>query len=427
MGLRSIINMTKRKVKNVLGASSASARQTLKNAGKNAFEKADPFNRKINKNDVTDTGVESLRLGYTTVKKAKNTVKTAARGIKTVQSGVKTTANATKVIVKKVYRTAVNTVKAAVFVTKTTVNVVIHVAAALTNPLVWIIIAAALFFFVIINGVIIILFGSDLSTREAYMNAAGLGDVSDAYNNGLALFQSAIDSRKAEYDALIDALYYNGADLTNSDLVYMVRTIYGEPVNSTTYMTDLASDGYKGTLHNAWSFQLDPTDALAIAYVYLEMQQNADHGTEADIYDVTYTQEVFDEILNICVQFAEEVHGNYTCPNENCTTIQVDNPEWQDACDRSNEAAVNYNAALAAGDQSGMDYWGAIYVAATQRRDSLPSKIDQQVCEHQHDLHSIGLSFLTADDIMNALQFTDKDKEWFKYTKAGLRSETATE
>ena len=33
------------------------------------LEKVNPLNKKIDKNDTTDTGVESLRLGYRTAKK----------------------------------------------------------------------------------------------------------------------------------------------------------------------------------------------------------------------------------------------------------------------------------------------------------------------------------------------------------------------
>ena len=407
-------------------APSAAVRSAVKNGAKGVMQKINPLDQKIDQNDTSETGVESLRLGYTTIKSAKNTVKSAKSGIKTAKTGVKTTAEAAKYAVKTVYRTSVRAVKAAAFAVRTTVTVMVHIAAALTNPVVWIIIAAAFIFLILVNGITILLFGGDTSTRDAYMNAAGLSDTSNEYSNGLAYFQKATEDRKAEYDALIDALSYNSADLPNSDLVYMGRVIYGDPDVQTTYTNDFATDAYKTTLHNAWGFQLDSLDALAIAYVYLEKKQNTDHGTEANIYNVTYTQDVFDEILGICVQFAEQVHENKTCPNANCTTVQVENPEWRSASDEAEEAEQKYNEAVAAKDEEQMEYWKEIYDNAVETRDSLPEQIDQPSCDHLHDLHSIGVIFLTADDVMNALQFTTKDKEWVKYTKAGLQSQTTS-
>ena len=441
-------NLTDKVAKEIRGAASG-----FENTAKDIVQKANPLDKKINQNDPSETGVESLRLSYTTIKKAKNTIKTAERGIKTAERGIKTTVRAIKFSVKVAYRAAVYTVRAAAFITKITINTVVQVAAALTNPVVLIVIAAVLILFLLIYGIIIVVFGADTSTRDAYINVAGLGDVSEGYHDGLTYFQNAVEKRKSEYDAMIDALYYDSNDLTNSDLVYMKRTKYGNPTNITTYETGFASDAYKGTLHDAWDLQLDSLDALAIAYVYLEKQQNIDYETEADIYYVTYTQEVFDEILNICVQFIEEEHGNYTCPDENCTI----NEEWNNACsdlrkdiDLVRDAVsdnneyldwMDSNAKALINNPDDTKAYHDLMVDINHFKGSVSNEliewlttnanrvankgtdgIPQYICNHKHCLHSIGLSFLTPEDIMNALEFTDTDKEWVEYTKAGIQN-----
>ena len=461
-------NLTDKVKKEVQNAASG-----FETTAKDIVQKANPLDQKINQNDTSETGIESLRLSYTTIKRAKNTIKSTSQGIKTTSRAAKAayhtaanTVKAAKFSVKAAYRAAQAAyraaqyaVQAAAFIAKVTVNAVVQIAAALTDPVVLAVIAAALVLFLVIYGIIIIIFGADTSTRDAYINAAGLGDVSEGYNDGLTYFQNAVEKRKGEYDAMIDALYYNGNDLTNSDLVYMERTKYGNPPNITTYETGFASDAYKGILHDAWDLQLDPLDALAIAYVYLEKQQNIDYETEADIYNVTYTEEVFDEILNICVQFIEEVHGNYTCPDENCTI----NEAWKSACSdlqtdvemvrnavsdkndvyldwmQSNAQALinNPNDANAYNDLiEDINHFRGIvsnelidWLKANANRvaNKGTNGIPQYICNHKHNLHSIGLSFLTAEDIMNALEFTDTDKEWVEYTKTGIQNNIAKE
>ena len=61
----------------------------IKSTLKNTLSKANPFDKKINKNDVSDTGTETVRLAYRSIKTVKNSVKTTQRNIKTVAEKIK--------------------------------------------------------------------------------------------------------------------------------------------------------------------------------------------------------------------------------------------------------------------------------------------------------------------------------------------------
>ena len=49
------------------------------------------------------------------------------------------------------------------------------------------------------------------------------------------------------------------------------------------------------------------TDAIAIAYVYLQMQENSAHSTVQQIYQIDYTQEVFNQIADHAVWNCQEM------------------------------------------------------------------------------------------------------------------------
>lgn len=103
---------------------------------------------------------------------------------------------------------------------------------------------------------------------------------------------------------LADNLYYDYNDLTHSDLVYMKKTDASS--NNTIYQTGFATDNRKNTLKSAWNFS-DATvrEIIAVAYVYLEKQANTANNTENGIYEVTYTQELFNMLIEKCATFNE--------------------------------------------------------------------------------------------------------------------------
>lgn len=58
-------------------------------------------------------------------------------------------------------------------------------------------------------------------------------------------------------------------------------------------------------------------------------------------------------------------------------------------------------------------------------RDSTPEYITDTSysCEHAHDLHSIGLAFYSAEDVMNALGFSENEKLWVELTVHAFEEE----
>lgn len=62
------------------------------------------------------------------------------------------------------------------------------------------------------------------SNAKAYSSASGLVDVNTQYQTGLEFLRTSIENHQNDFNSLIDSLYYNYDDLTNSNLVYMERT-----------------------------------------------------------------------------------------------------------------------------------------------------------------------------------------------------------
>lgn len=442
--------------------------KTVKSGVKSAVTKANPFDQKINRNDVADSGVESIRLAYSSVKKTKNGIKTVNSTIKTAQRTIKTAGKAAKTTVKIAYKAPVLIIKTTVKAVRMTATVIANIAAALMNPAVIIIITVLLLFLLLILSISVILFGGDTADKSAAIGAVGLVEVDAQYQNALNYFDVAIQSQKDAYYTLIDSLYYNYDDLTHSNLVYLERT--DASGNKITYQTSFATDERKDTLKAAWDFSADDMHGMiAIAYVYLEKQENEAHGTEGGIYEVTYTQEVFDLIAEQCVNFNDTVFAGQSCGTgctrhveehhnpdydaalENTTRLRNAYNEWVDILIPLIEAYNTIRDGRAQAEywnnniQWRIDNWKQVYYDSCYYSNNgwdyasdlnswlsdseanlatVPENIEDvtYICEYQHDLHSIGLWYYSKERIMDVLNFTDNEKEWVNLTEMGFES-----
>ena len=131
-------------------------------------------------------------------------------------------------------------------------------------------------------------------------------NVAEQYQNAVYYFNTAVTNRQNDFNSIIDNMYYDYDNLPESSLVYMKRT---KPTPEVIYEKSFSTDDRKETLKSAWDMTLTITqkEAIAIAYIYLEKQKNEANNTEGGIYHVTYTQEVFDELLTKCVTFSDMV------------------------------------------------------------------------------------------------------------------------
>ncbi|MBD5142325.1 MAG: hypothetical protein HDT22_01765 [Ruminococcus sp.] len=411
--------------KNIFKRIATAPLSVIKSNLKNIASKANPLDKNINKNDVSDSGIESMRFAYTNSKKA---IKTVDRTIKTTQRtirNIKTSRNVINKTGKMIYKTGKFTGKAVIFTVKVAKTIVINVTAALMNPVV-IIIAIFVVILIMVLAMVVLLMGggasANISEQYAYSSAAGLVNVPEQYQNALDFFNTAVANRQEEFNSIIDNMYYDYNNLTESSLVYMERTL-PEPI--VIYDKSFSIDERKATLKSAWDMDLTVTakEAIAIAYVYLEKEKNTENHTEGGIYEVSYTQEVFDLILTKCVTFSNTVYSGQYCPDENCTrhVELVDNPYYYEVLNKVNEAATNYNNSS---DEYWWNYWGQEYEYWSSVLDNTSPTIEEitYICEYQHDLHSIGLAFFTKEDIMNALEFTDNDKQWEELTEKGFEN-----
>lgn len=461
-------DIAKNAAKKVITAPVAMTVQTVKSGVKSAISKANPFDQKINQKDVTDSGVESIRLAYTSVKKAKSSIKTVSNTVKTTQRTIKTAGKAAKTTAKIAYRTPIFVVKTAVKTVRMTATIAANVVAALMNPVAIVIIAMLFLFLFLLMGISAIIFGGDTADKSAVIGAVGLVEVDEQYQAALAYFDAAIQSRKDAYYALIDSLYYNYEDLTHSDLAYLER-INAEG-NKTTYQTSFATGTRKDALKAAWNFtEEDMHGIIAVAYVYLEKLENEAHGTEGGIYEVTYTQEVFDLIAEKCVNFNDTVYAGQSCGTGCTRHVEVQhNPEYDSAAaevehflnaytewvDVLIPLLTTYNTIKDGTAQTAywnnmiqwrIDNWKLVYFDSCYYSNSgwdyaddiyswyinsynymitVPQDIEEvtYICEYQHNLHSIGLWYYSKESIMDALNFTDNEKEWVSLTEMGFES-----
>lgn len=147
------------------------------NTAKSVVSKTNPFDKKINKNDVSDTGVESIRL-------ANSGIKTVKKSIRTTHSTIKTTGTVVKKTGTVIYKTADFTAKSTVAVAKFVENIVVHVVASLMNPIIIIFMGLIILLSLCYSSILIFISGdnTDKSTR---VNAAGLIDIPAQYQSGL--------------------------------------------------------------------------------------------------------------------------------------------------------------------------------------------------------------------------------------------------
>lgn len=437
----------------------------IKSTFKNAVSKANPFDKKINKNDVSDTGTETVKLAYRGAKKGKNSIKAVKRTVRTTKRTIKTVGSAIKGTGTAIYRTTAFTVKSVVTVSKIVGNVAVNTVAFLINPIVIVIIMFVISFVFIFGSILIVISGDD-TDKSARVNAGGLVDVSSQYQTGLGYLNTALENKQNEFNSLIDSLYFDYDNLTYSDLVYLERT---KPAPSTIYQTSFATDERKNSLKSEWSISLTEHELMAIAYVYLETVENTNNGTKYGIYKVAFNQEVFDTIVSKCVAYSDSVYGNQKCPDENCTEHieMLPNPDYvslQEQCDtladayndwgevasalydnsqftNSNAQSAHWNSVVQPVlntwivkynrypvlDNNGYDFLdtlGSEYETAKEQLNNTPPEIEQvtYICEYQHNLHSIGLAFFDKETVMNALNFDDTTKQWVELTEKGFEN-----
>ena len=391
--------------------------RTVKNTVKSTFSKANPFDKKVNKNDVSDTGAESIRLAYTSIKKGKNSIKTVSNSIKTTQRTIKTTGTAIKKTGTFVYKTTAFTAKSTVAVAKFIGNATVHVVASLTNPIIIIFIGLIIVLSLCFGSVLILISGDD-TNKSARVNAVGLINIPEQYQAGFEFLNTSLENHKNDFNSLIDSMYFDYDDLTNSDLVYMERT--DESGRKAIYEKSFATDDRKNALKSEWNVPLTEREFLAIAYVWLENEKNTSNHSEHGIYKISYNQEVFDTIVEKCIVYTNTVYDGQICPDENCTrhVEYVDNPDYYYALEMVNEAADNYN------NSGGDEYWGQEYEYWVSVLDSTPSTIEEvtYICEYHHDLYSIGLAMFDKETVMNALNFDDISKQWVELTEKGFEN-----
>lgn len=443
---------------------------TAKNIAREVNSKINPLEKKVNKGDTADHGMESLRMTNSAVKKAKNTAVAAKSTAKTVAQAP-----------KRIYKTAETTVKVVKAVIHVTTVIISNTIAFLFNPVVLILLLVVLL--IILCAALIAAAAGGTQAEEtqvmggAYIEMIGIDDISRRYPDAAEYYRIACESNKSRFHTLIDGMYYSYSNLEHSDLVYMERTL-----NSTVtkYETGFAQDTYKTNLKAAWSIPVNEREAIAIAYVYLEMQENNANGTAMDIYRVSFTQDIFNTIVDSAVLWSSSTFNNQKCPDEDCAHDEVPNPAYQTAVTNFQEAerryydweanvvpaADNYrtllntyNNAPTAAQSSiqphldaawarlneavsnwyyvfGDRYWTinadigdnasawlyAEVEAARGIMNTTPQMIQNPaaVCHLHHKLWSIGLYGYSSEAVMNSLGFNDQYKEWVALVEYGM-------
>ena len=422
--------------------------ENIKKAVKTPVSKANPFDKKINKDDVSDTGIETIKL-------ANSGIKTVKQSIKTTTQTVKTTKNVVQKTGVTIYKTANFTVKSTILVSKFVGNVVANVAASLMNPILAIFLGLIITFLTC-SGSIITIIANDNTDKSAKVNAAGLGNVPSQYDKGKNYLNTALENHRNNFNSLIDSLYYNYDDLTNSTLVYMERT--DSSGGKAIYEKSFSTDDRKNALKSEWNIPITEREFLAIAYVYLENEANNSGNTEHKIYEVSYNQEVFDTIVAKCAVYSDTVYDGQKCPDENCTrhVEYIDNPEYQEAVERKDKSyaaslewwdianSIIENDSVVADEwrienwvsvygmtpyysNNGIDFYNDLYNQYSNNYDiwaATPEKLEKvtYICEYKHSLHSIGLAFFDKETVMNALGFDDISKEWVELTEMGFEN-----
>ena len=387
---------------------------------RNIGNKLNPIDKPINKNDTSDTGVESLRLGYRTVKKGKK----AANGVKLL------------------YKAPAATIKVAKVSVKVTETIVTHIAAFLISPVFWIIVFIILIISTLIIPLILILAGGGVAgttKSKAYGTAAGSNQViATAFVQAENFYRIASENKQNEFNSLINSFYFSTSDLSHSDLVYMKCSHDGSE-----YQTSLATDTRKQQLKDKFSNSLPKAEAIALAYVYLEKQKNNDNNTSGKLYEVEFTQQAFDDLLNKMISWTETTYSGQVCPSHDCARDPNLFREWKDYERKYNEAVNSFNRwfdyvrngwniddwwheygwlynTYPYTDNDGNDYGqyiGDMMHHFETERDRYHTDYDNsRVCVHEHNLHAIGLDIISKEAVMDSWGFDENDRQWVEMT-----------
>lgn len=443
-------------------------------AGKDAFSKIDPLNKPVNKNDVSDHGVESLRLARSAYKTGKKTIKTTKSTIQTTEKSIKLAGNTVKTTYRTTKNTAVTTyraVKATAIFIKDAVIALITVA---SSPVFWIVAAIAVVVVLIYSAVAMLLGGAadyEEQMRQAANDPVALADnVPEDIEDAVEYYRIACENHKTDFCDMINGYYFNIDDRKNSDLVYMKRN--NPPAE---WQKSYPTDAKKEQLRNAWDVSVIEPEALAIVYVLLERAENEANGTDMDIYPIEYTQEAFDDLLDKCCVVTEEVHERQECPGLDCSEEYDESPNpayttaynayirevnaynsfaadvapksaeyryrietqnatsdpnaraamqsWVDAA--RNELTTAFRSWEAGYESTGwaideyMDIncqaWLGGFVenawAVLQATDEV-IRTPHPACAHEHDLHSVGLNIFNAEETMSLYHFTEAETQW---------------
>ncbi|MBQ6039289.1 MAG: hypothetical protein IJL32_00710 [Oscillospiraceae bacterium] len=419
--------------------------------------------RKINLHDTADTGAESVRLGVDAAKTGKRVVRTARDTTRTAVRAAKTTVNILH-------------------------HLIVHTVAILISPVTWVILAIGLVLYLLMT-LLIILTGvaaqDNNAQHQAYATPVALGeDIPEEIQQAKAMFEAAENTEKQAFISQINALRFSTADMPHNDTVYLVRN---EP--PATFQTSLATDARKAELKNAWQLAVSDAEGIAIAYVYLEHEANEAHGSQGVLYPVSYTQDVFDMIFSDMVTVTETQYRNQECPDANCSVHYhvADNPAYATAqqnytnavtrrddwnimvvprCNDYVNAVNEFNNTPAAGQpyaQQRVDSTYALFVQAVNNWSSvfgiwglnidgqlganMQARLNREVaaaetarnntpettrtpyytCDHLHTLHSFGLNFYTAEQVMQVLNFTEDEQQWVALTAMNIQQYLITE
>lgn len=413
--------------------------------------------QKINRNEITDHGAESIRLGSFAMKKGKRAMQSAKRTFNGTYRAAKVTANVLK-------------------------TVVIHTAAVLLSPVIWILLVIGVVVYFIIVLLVILFSVADqdaVSQQQAYASPVGLGDrIPEDIRNAKTMLQQATEQEKTSFTDKIENLYFAETDLPHSDTVYLYRN---NP--AAEYAVSLATDVQKQELCSAWDLNATDADMIGIAYVLLQKQENTAHGSVGVMYPVSFTQDTFDDILSKAVSLTETKYSRQACPEEQCAVHfrEEQNPDFVTAKSEYDYAALklnDWNESVIPKSNAYVDALNTYYNTPTAGQSSVQRYVDstyaafcsavnhwserygiwdlnidadlgadmQQIltteaddaeavmnstpetvqipyftCDHVHTLHSLELCFYTADEIMDALDFSAEERQWAKLTAANIR------
>lgn len=356
---------------------------------KDVASKVNPLEQKINRNDISDTGAESLRLANSGIKKGVNSIKTVKNTVKTTQNTIRTTKDVVKGTAKAAYKTVAVTRDVVVTTAKVTGTVFTHIAAVALNPVAWVIGILAVIivcFWMFMSIIITSTSGKTSSFRYLLGTAQGLNNLSEQYENGKIYFSEGWADVQDSYSMKIDELYYDDADKVSSDLVFIERylsdseepdqrwcatmEVPNDDGGTTTYIWgEFAYESWKDTLKgDVFLPQISYNEAAAIAYVYMQKESG---GISEGFHNVEFSEGLFKKIVENSVSIEDVVEDDQPC---------ID--------------------CLCAYDEGSAEWY----------------------CAHIHSMHNITLRFFDKEMVMDNLEFTDFEKEWVSLVEYGFEN-----